>query len=383
MINCAYAQNPPTVYPSTNNSNGMSPAETLEIAGKLKIMNVSGAQDSLDKMLVRGPGGEIRERPIPEIPIAISTPSVGWQPNGNTIVWTDRKVGIGTNTPNESLEVVGDIRANGATFDSLHINDSIKVGQSIWVGGVAPGSSTNNHIYSDNSDLYIQSFAFASFNTIINENSKAVGIGTSTPQKKLHVFTANLPPGNPGVFSDPGIRLQHFYNPTPSAFFIDSKWDLIPFIHGLIPSFSIGIPGTPFMTFLSTNTGQKVKVGALTIDAGPHVDYLMSVDGKFVARKLVATDANWADDEFKRKLTLQDLRDEESYVKERSHLMGVPSGDIIEEDGIDLAEMSVLQMRKIEQIYMYLFEMNKEITELKTENEQLREEIIQLEKYTK
>jgi len=62
---------------------------------------------------------------------------------------------------------------------------------------------------------------------------------------------------------------------------------------------------------------------------------------------------------------MEDLKKEEEYVNSNSHLDGIPSGKIIEKDGLDLTEMSSMQMRKIEQVFMYLFDFRNVINELK------------------
>ncbi len=65
------------------------------------------------------------------------------------------------------------------------------------------------------------------------------------------------------------------------------------------------------------------------------------------------------------------------YVAESKHLPNIPSSEELKKSqcGLNLAEMQGKQMEKIENIYLYLFEMKTEIENLKIENENLRKRI--------
>lgn len=88
------------------------------------------------------------------------------------------RVGIGTDSPQYSLDVIG----------TAHVGGVLKIGyNSIYLGSVNQGTGSNNNIYATD-DLLIQSDANNSFNTIINANNNGnVGIGISTPGYKLEV----------------------------------------------------------------------------------------------------------------------------------------------------------------------------------------------------
>lgn len=76
----------------------------------------------------------------------------------------------------------------------------------------------------------------------------------------------------------------------------------------------------------------------------------------------------------KKNYKLQSLDIVQNYVKENKHLPNIPSAAELqkEECGLDLAQMQSKQMQKIEDIYLYLFEMKNEIEKLKTENLELK-----------
>ncbi|MFC3198172.1 hypothetical protein ACFOET_11175, partial [Parapedobacter deserti] len=56
---------------------------------------------------------------------------------------------------------------------------------------------------------------------------------------------------------------------------------------------------------------------------------------------------------------LQALADVEAYVKKHKHLPEIPSAKNIERDGLNLAEMNLLLLKKIEELTLHLIENEK------------------------
>ncbi len=103
--------------------------------------------------------------------------------------------------------------------------------------------------------------------------------------------------------------------------------------------------------------------------------YMLTVNGKIGAREIKVSIQNpWPDYVFSRSYKLLSLEKVEKYIETNKHLPNVPSADELnnEDCGLNLGEMQSLQMEKIEEIYLYLIEMNKEIKKLKAENELLK-----------
>lgn len=74
---------------------------------------------------------------------------------------------------------------------------------------------------------------------------------------------------------------------------------------------------------------------------------------------------------------------ERRFIRENGHLEGIPVGEQIEDQGLDLARMDALQMKKIEQAYQYLFIFREKYRNLKEDNEQLRQRLKVVEKRLK
>ncbi len=106
--------------------------------------------------------------------------------------------------------------------------------------------------------------------------------------------------------------------------------------------------------------------------------FMLAVEGKLGAREIKVTMQNpWPDFVFEKEYQLAPLDIVKSYIETNRHLPGIPSAQEIEKEafGLDIAKMQGLQMQKIEDIYLYLIEMKKEINTLKQENEELKKQI--------
>lgn len=126
-------------------------------------------------------------------------------------------------------------------------------------------------------------------------------------------------------------------------------------------SINFGSGNTDFMSI--SNVGQ-VAIGALKM-TGTHSDAKLTVDGKIVSKEVIVTITNWADYVFAKDYKLNNLQDVENYINNNKHLPNIPSAKDIETNGISLAEMSKLQMEKIEELTIYVIQLKKEIDGLK------------------
>ena len=64
----------------------------------------------------------------------------------------------------------------------------------------------------------------------------------------------------------------------------------------------------------------------------------------------------------------------EEYIKENKHLPDVLSADEMQNEGLDLADMNILLLQKIEELTLYIIELNKRNEELNKRLEKLEKE---------
>ncbi|PWK02273.1 hypothetical protein BC749_101336 [Flavobacterium araucananum] len=103
-------------------------------------------------------------------------------------------------------------------------------------------------------------------------------------------------------------------------------------------------------------------------------DSKLTVAGNIHAREVKVTVSAGAvpDYVFANDYKLKSLDDVEKYIKQNSHLPEIPSAQEIEKNGLMLAEMNLNLLKKMEEMTLYMIEQNREIKNLKKENETLK-----------
>jgi len=114
---------------------------------------------------------------------------------------------------------------------------------------------------------------------------------------------------------------------------------------------------------------------ALTIAPGGFMfrsDGNMEVHGTIYAKEVLVSMPPFPDYVFEKDYSMMSLDQLEKYIASNGHLPNVPSATEIEENGIGLGELSTIQMEKIEEISLYLIELNNKIKALELENQELK-----------
>lgn len=193
-----------------------------------------------------------------------------------------------------------------------------------------------------------------------------VGIGTATPDSKLHVM-GNADIGD--AYDPTKYGILQLLRPANQG---DSKFHL-SFIRngnsvsgmGYAPNSNVlGIwhannnLGTPLMSF---TFDQKVGIGTInTNDAG----FKLFVETGIRTRKIKVDQSNWPDYVFHATYRLRSLNELEQYIKQYHHLPELPSAADVEKDGLNLGDNQAALLKKIEELTLYVIELNKRIQEL-------------------
>lgn len=97
--------------------------------------------------------------------------------------------------------------------------------------------------------------------------------------------------------------------------------------------------------------------------ANPQAD--LAVEGNILAKQIkVKTDITVPDYVFDPDYNLKSLQEIEEYVKINKHLPEMPSANEIGKKGLDVAEMNLLLLKKIEELTLHLIEKDKTIKEI-------------------
>lgn len=105
---------------------------------------------------------------------------------------------------------------------------------------------------------------------------------------------------------------------------------------------------------------QNGNVGIGTTDP----TYKLSVNGN-IRSKEVVVESNWADYVFDHDYQLPSLAETEQYILENRHLPGIPSATEIQTNGLSLGSAQTKMMQKIEELTLYVIDLNKQLTALK------------------
>lgn len=162
-----------------------------------------------------------------------------------------------------------------------------------------------------------------------------VGLGTEAPNTQLHV---NAPSGE---------DLMRVQSAGITKFMVHSNGGV-----------SVGALTVPAANGLYVNG--DVRIGSATAATG----YKLSVDGKVMCEELKVQMSPWPDYVFESAYTLKPLGEVETFIKENGHLPNVPSATEVEAEGLQVGQMQAILMEKIEELTLYMIELNKQNAEL-------------------
>ncbi|GMN06252.1 hypothetical protein MTsPCn5_16410 [Croceitalea sp. MTPC5] len=206
-------------------------------------------------------------------------------------------------------------------------------------------------------------------NLTINTATNYVGVGTATPTSKLHISTEtsgdailrieadtdnNNENDNPGIhFVQDGALVTYFVEVEGQANTKSTGTTANALIIGSESSNrDIQLINGDQVQMTVKNSG----VGIGTIDPD---GYKLAVKGKIRAEE-IKVETGWADYVFKEDYDLPTLDEVEKHIKEKGHLINIPSAKEVEENGVQLGEMNKLLLEKIEELTLYVIELKKE-----------------------
>lgn len=318
----------------------------------------------------------------------------------------DGKIGIGTNNPNSLLSVssatgggiitVIDTEPNETTANPYisfyHGSDPANLSR---LGYIGYGSSSNTDLYVTNDKGGLK-FRDNTGEVMYVKNGN-VGIGTTSPTRDIQIHRSTSLAGIEVVntnatgksvillgeantlhryiylgYLNPSYNSSNAFQPASGVLYSGASNGMRLISRSHISLFSGG--------FEKINERLRITpsghIGIGTTDPGL---YKLAVEGKIGAHEIVVTTDGWSDFVFNKDYKLKDLEEVESFIEENNHLPDIPSEKEVIENGIALGEMDAKLLQKIEELTLYMIEMNKEVKALKNENVELREKNVELE----
>lgn len=107
----------------------------------------------------------------------------------------------------------------------------------------------------------------------------------------------------------------------------------------------------------------SLRIGTLKTASG----FLLSVGGKIACEEVqVALQVDWPDYVFTPDYKLTSIQELEKYIQKNHHLPNIPSAVELKTSGLNLGEMQSLMMEKIEELSLYIIDLQNQVEELKT-----------------
>lgn len=125
--------------------------------------------------------------------------------------------------------------------------------------------------------------------------------------------------------------------------------------------------GIPLMYIRSTASNGAATWAKVIHSKGDH-----AIEGKLTAKEIEIKINTGADHVFYHSYNLMPLSEVETFVKENKHLPEIPSEKQMQEDGLNINDMQIKLLQKIEELTLYVIEQDKRIKALEEENHTLK-----------
>lgn len=217
---------------------------------------------------------------------------------------------------------------------------------------------------SDNQDLIFKTNNIERFN--INKNGK-IGIGTPpNPNMELSLR------GSSEFISESTENGFHFFSDAQNVVQDgDVMWILYknyqPNDVGLLTLSAPSSPTDWSQPKFSVRANGKVLIGVSNFSQTTCSDcnnYKLFVKDGIKTEKVkveIAAANGWADYVFDENYKLMDLNSLEKYIKKNKHLPEVPTTEEAISNGIELKEMNILLLKKVEELTLHIIDLNKKI----------------------
>jgi hypothetical protein len=305
-------------------------------------------------------------------------------------------VGIGTSNIQKKLSVAVDQQGDGIWLSGtgsktiallnnmghLSYNSLTRSGDHMLFWGT-PGDEANN------GGLVIGPWSVTTKGMRITPEGN-IGIGTANPVSKIHLTGGNVGP-------NAGDRINHLttentcgnynvaylniysYRTAPGDSWLTTSTRIESNIDGDSKGFIEFSPGGLIGGLaLGTNNSQHLFIsegGNVGIGTASVGSFKLAVDGQIGARGVKVTLQNpFPDYVFESTYQLRPLASLSKYIDQNKHLPGIPSAEEVKKDGgIELGDMNIKLLEKVEELTLYILELNKKQEQQQQEINQLRQ----------
>ena len=267
-------------------------------------------------------------------------------------------LGIGV-SPASNLHIHSNTNVNNFLMTNLNVGNTIYHGFRI--------KQDHQKVYilqQENAYMYIQT---PGGGLAISDSGK-VGFGTNTPYHTIHVVDGNILISKNPHRADGSTNGSLLFGATVNTInCTHGAWG-IEYVNNDDDGYGLNFwkPSSPCNQtkgndFLFLADNGNIGIGTHTPQAK------LAVNGEVLAKsvRVNATASYWPDYVFEKDYNLMSIRELGAYVQTHKHLPGIPSAKEVEKkQDVDLGEMNTLLLQKMEEMTLYIIQLEKRVSEL-------------------
>jgi hypothetical protein len=292
--------------------------------------------------------------------------AIAWTTTG-TNTWSDGPVGIGTSSPASTLDINGTVLAGNSTANFSGFKSRAPSGKwgfnqaDIMVVGV--GGNLYSKGFSSNAmgifngtttfqDMFLYNKNGADAGYLVLKSNNRVGINTAAPAGVLDVAGSGTTTNIVASTVDSASWVQLKSNTDGSKYMFGNAGN----------RFEIGTyDGTNGVT--NWDVFKIIRNGNIEMGSNSNPVNL-AVNGLIKTKEIQVTNNNWADYVFEKDYVLKPISEVKAFINKNKHLPDVPSKKIVEENGINVGDMQRIQMQKIEELTLYVIQLEERLNKL-------------------
>lgn len=275
-------------------------------------------------------------------------------------------LGIGTTSPQGNLHLhstdLPSYSAAGLSYTNFFRMTNTMTG----------GGENDGFVITQNSKtLYMEQKEAAALHIFNNgkgitiDTGGRIGVNTLLPRQQLHVVDGNILLSHSSTRAPGSVNGSILFGAEITLPCQYGVWG-IEYVNNDTEGYGLNFwktwsCGTGFNHALFLSDSGNVGIGTKSPQAK------LSVNGNICAKEVrVSLNGSpcWPDYVFEEDYSLTSLKELQKYVMENKHLPDIPSAEEIHDTGVDLGEMNALLLKKIEELTLYIIELEDRINKM-------------------
>lgn len=277
----------------------------------------------------------------------------GLASQNNILKTSNGFLGLGTLTPTSTLHLGSGNNLNAAFggYETVGLTSAQNIGidpDDIQARNNGVASSLFLNYYGG--DIYHGSSA----NAFVYKGATGfLGIGKTAPASKIDVYRGRLRfSGQVNTGTASGIE------------FTDTAGTTLRGFMGMYDNNNMalwGFGGAGWNFKMNVNDG-RISIGQ---NINPATGYMLAVDGGIICEEVKVQMSPFPDYVFAKDYKLRSLQEVEDHIREFNRLPGMPAATVVDNEGMNVGEMSTKLVEKVEELTLYVIQLQKEIEQLK------------------